>query len=189
MLFPQGIQRLQHDAFLEVTHHLNANDFFLLLVNSNRCFQNTFAQRLFVQLRLFVQPLFDRQFEVEVVFQTFLQAFDVPHFFQRLWRNVRIDSRFKDIFADAVDGFAHIRHVQQFVTLGVDRTALIVRNVIIFQQLLTNIEVATFHFTLGVGNCFGHPRVFDCFTWFHAQFTHHARHTVRGENTHQRIFH
>ncbi|MNT10953.1 hypothetical protein D3C72_1458080 [compost metagenome] len=189
MLFPQRVQGLQHDAFLEVTHHLGANHFFLLLVNGNRSFQNTFAQRLFVQLWLFVQPLFDRQFEIEVVFQTFLQAFNIPHFFQRLRWNVRIDSHFEDIFANAVDGFAHVGHIQQFVTLGVDSTTLIVGNIIIFKQLLTNIEVAALHFTLCVGNRFGHPRVLNRFARFHPQFTHHARHTVRGENTHQGIFH
>jgi hypothetical protein len=90
-----------------------------------------------------------------------------------------IDSRLKHVFADAVDGFADVRHVQQFVTLldvsdvsetinsiredvfkatidahippqsleeqfvtlGVNRPALVVGHIIIFQQLLTNIEV------------------------------------------------
>ena len=90
-----------------------------------------------------------------------------------------VDSGFEHIFANAVDGFAHVGHVQQFVTLGVDRTTLVVGNVIIFQQLLTNIEVAAFHFTLGVGNRFGNPRVLDRFAGFHAQFTHHAGHGQR----------
>ncbi|MNT15765.1 hypothetical protein D3C72_1508370 [compost metagenome] len=73
---------MQHHAFLEVAHHLGADDFFFTLINFNRVFKNTLAQGFFMQLRLFVQPLFDRQFEIEVIFQTFLQTFDVPHFFQ-----------------------------------------------------------------------------------------------------------
>ena len=42
-------------------------------------------------------------------FQAFLQAFDIPHFFQRLWRNVRIDGGFEHVFTDAGDGFADPR--------------------------------------------------------------------------------
>ena len=152
VLFPQGVQGLQHHTFLKVTHHLGTDHFFFTLVSFYRALQNTFTQGLFMQLRLFIQPLFDRQLEVEVVFQTLLQAFNIPHLFQRLRRNMRIDSRFKDVFADAVDGFADIRHVQQFVTLSVDRAALVVSHIIIFQQLLTNIEVTAFHFTLSVGD-------------------------------------
>ncbi len=142
-----------------------------------------------MQLRLFIQPLFDWQVEVEVVFQTLLQTFDIPHLLQRLRRNMGIDRRLKDVFADAVDGFADVRHVQQLVTLGVDRPALVVGHIIIFQQLLTDIEVTAFHFTLGVGDRLGDPRVLNRLTWFHSQFTHHARHAIGGEDTHQGIFH
>lgn len=77
-----------------------------------------------------------------------------------------IDRRLKDVFADAVDGFADVRHVQQLVTLGVDRPALVVGHIIIFQQLLTDIEVTAFHFTLGVGDRLGDPRVLNRLTRF-----------------------
>lgn len=67
--------------------------------------------------------------------------------------------------------------------------ALVVGHIIIFQQLLTDIEVTAFHFTLGVGDRLGDPRVLNRLTWFHSQFTHHARHAIGGEDTHQGIFH
>ena len=142
-----------------------------------------------MQLRLFIQPLFDWQVEVEVVFQTLLQAFDIPHLLQRLRRNMGIDSRLKHVFADAVDGFADVRHVQQFVTLGVNRPALVVGHIIIFQQLLTNIEVTALNFTLRVGDSLGDPRVLNGFAGFHPQFTHHAGNAIGGEDTHQGVFH
>ncbi|MNT15764.1 hypothetical protein D3C72_1508360 [compost metagenome] len=91
-----------------------------------------------------------------------------------MWRNVGIDRCFEHIFANAVDGFAHISYIQQFVTLSVDCTTLIVSNIIIFKQLLTNIEVAALYFALRIGNRFSHPWVFDGLAWFHTQLTHHA---------------
>ncbi|MNE42310.1 hypothetical protein D3C80_1364290 [compost metagenome] len=189
MLFPQGIQRLQHHAFLEVAHHLGANHFFFTLVLFLGFFQNTLTQRFFVQLRLFIQPFGDRHIQIEIVFQTFGQPLNIPLFFQRLRLNVAVDSGFEHVFTDAGNGFANVRHVQQFVTLAVDRAALIVGHVIVFQQLLTNVEVAAFYFTLGIGNCFGDPWVLNGLTFFHPQFTHHVGNAIGGENTHQGIFH
>ena len=39
--------------------------------------------------------------------------------------------------------------IQQTVTLGVDHLTLIVSHIILFEQVLMNIEVATFDFALG----------------------------------------
>ncbi len=142
-----------------------------------------------MQIRLFIQPLCNRQIEIEIVSQTLFQAGNIPHFFQRLRWNVGIDGGFQHIFADTVDGFADVRNIKQLITLTVDSTALIVSNVIVFQQLLTNIKVTAFHFALRIGNRFGHPWVFNRFTWLHTQFTHHVRNAIGGKNTHQRIFH
>ncbi|MPM66461.1 hypothetical protein SDC9_113368 [bioreactor metagenome] len=189
VLFPQGIKRLQHDAFFEVTHHLCANHFFFALIHVDGLRQNTLTQCLFMQFWFFIQPFCDRHLQIEVIFQAFLQTRDIPHFFQRLRRNVGINRGFEHVFTNAVDGFTNVAYIQQFVTLGIDRTTLIVGNIIVFQQLLTNIEVAAFHFTLRVSNRFGDPRVLNGLTRFHPQFTHHAGHAVRGKNTHQRIFH
>ena len=189
MLFPQGVQRLQHDAFFKVTHHFSANHFFLALIGFNGALQNTLAQRFFMQLRLFIQPLFERQIEVEIIFQTLLQAFDIPHLFQRLRRNMGIDGRFKYVFTNAVNRLAHVGHVEQLISLGVNSASLIVSHIVIFQQLLTDIEVAALDFTLRVGDRFGHPWMFDSLTRLHTQFTHHAGHAVRSEDTHQSIFH
>ena len=180
---------MQHDAFLEVTHHLSTNHFFFTLIHFDGLRQNALTQRLFMQFWFFIQPLGNWQIEVEIVLQTFLQPRNIPHFFQRLWWNVGINGRFEHIFTNAVNGFAHIADIQQFVTLGVNGATLIVSHVIIFQQLLTNVEVTAFNFTLGVGNRFSHPRVFNGFAWLHTQFTHHAGYSVGSKNTHQRIFH
>ena len=189
VLFPQGIQRLQHHALLEVAHHFAADHVFLTLVLLFGVLQNAFAQRLFVQLRLFVQPLCDRHLQIEVVLQALFQPLNVPLFFQRLRRDVVVDGALEHVLADAGDGFAHVGHVQQFVTLAVDGAALIVSDVVVFQQLLTDVEVAALYLALGVGDRLGHPRVLNRFAFFHTQFTHHAGHAIRSEDTHQGIFH
>ncbi len=44
----------------------------------------------------FIQPFGDRHLEVEVVFRRSCEARDIPHLFQRLRRNVGVDSRLKE---------------------------------------------------------------------------------------------
>jgi hypothetical protein len=51
------------------------------------------------------------------------------------------------------------RHVQQFVTLGVNRPALVVGHIIIFQQLLTNIEVTALSMEDALMRIFASDRV------------------------------
>ncbi len=111
---------------------------------------------------------------------------DIPHLFQRLRRNVGVGARLGHIFANAVN-VATSYHIQQFVTLGINLTALIVRHIITFQQLLTNIRSCVFYFTLRVSDSFRHPRVPTASPGFYPQLNaSYRRH--RRRNTHQRTF-
>ena len=49
-----------------------------------------------------------------------------------------------DLSTEVCDGFADIISIQQTVTLGVDHLTLIVSHIIVFKQVLADIEVATF---------------------------------------------
>ena len=80
----------------------------------------------------------------------------MPLLFQAFGRNKLVNG-VHDLSTEVGDGFADIIGSQQTVTLGVDHLALIVSHIILFELVLTNIEVETFDFVPGffdgVGPC------------------------------------
>ena len=78
-----------------------------------------------------------------------LQSFYIPLLFQTFGRNKLVNNGVHDLSTQIGDGFADIIGIQQTIPLGVDHLTLIVSQIIVFEQILTNIEVATFDFTLG----------------------------------------
>ena len=83
----------------------------------------------------------------------------------------------------------HIFVFQDFVTQSVDFLSLIVCHVIVFKQLLTNIEVAGFDLTLSGFNGAGNNTCFNRFTFRQTQLVHQSLHLFAGEDSEQRIFH
>ena len=79
-----------------------------------------------------------------------LQSFYIPLLFQTLGRNKLANNGVHHLSTGVGDSFADIIGIQQTVTLGVDHLTLIVSQIIVFEQVLRNIEVATFDFTLGL---------------------------------------
>ena len=73
-----------------------------------------------------------------------LQSFYIPLLFQTFGRNKPVNNGVHDLSTEVGDGFADIIDIQQTVTLGLDHLRLIVSHIIVFEQVLTNIEVATF---------------------------------------------
>ena len=69
----------------------------------------------------------------------------------------------------------------------VKRTTLIVRDIIVFQQLLTDVIVMTFDLALCIFDSTVDPRMFDGLAFCHAQFLHQAADLVGCEDTHQVI--
>ena len=116
------------------------------------------------------------------------QAVDVPVFGIAFWRDVGVDELVDHIAADAADVGRNVIRLHQVAALLVNVLALIIRHVIELQQLLADIEVATFHFALGIFDGLGHPRMLDGLAFLHAEFLHEAGDPVRGKNTHEVIF-
>ena len=83
----------------------------------------------------------------------------------------------------------HIFVFQDFVTQSVDFFSLIVCHVIVFKQLLTNIEVAGFDLTLSSFNGAGNNTCFNGFTFRQTQLVHQSLHLFASEDSEQRIFH
>ena len=79
-----------------------------------------------------------------------LQSFYIPLLFQAFGRNKLVNNGVHDLSTEVGDGFADIIGIQQTVTLGVDHLTLIVSHFIVFEQVPTNIEVASFGLYAGL---------------------------------------
>src|SRR5258708_8813464 len=72
--------------------------------------------------------------------------------------------------------------------LFIDHITLLVHDVIIFQQALTDAEVVLFDFLLCPFDALGHHAVLDHFPFLITHFIHQRSNTVTAEHTHQVIF-
>ena len=77
---------------------------------------------------------------------------------------------------------------QQFVSLPVDDLPLIVSNIIVFKQLLSNIKVPPFYLALRFFDGVGHHAVLNGLASLHTQRLHKALHPLRGKDAHQIVF-
>src|SRR5262249_39732856 len=83
--------------------------------------------------------------------------------------------------------FRDVERLEQFIALLVNDLALVVGDIVIFQQLLTDIEVARFHLALRGLDRTRHDTGLDRFTFRHLQAVHDGAHTVARKNPQQRI--
>ncbi|MNG91398.1 hypothetical protein D3C79_503070 [compost metagenome] len=135
-----------------------------------------------------VEPLLDRQLHGEIAGKRSFQTGHVPLLWQRLRRNVLADGSVQYFLAEFDDGVADVLGGQQAVAHVVDHLALLVGDVVIFEQLLTNVEVAAFDLALGFLDSVGDHAVLDGLARLHAQCLHEVLHPVRGEDAHQAVF-
>ena len=146
-------------------------------------------QRLFVERIVFIQPAAQRLTRVELGQQRLFQPGDVPLFFEALRRDVLADDVRDDLFAQTPDHVGNLVCRHQLVALLIDDLALVVRDVVVLEQVLANVEVSTFDLSLRLLDGVGDHPVFDCFPFFQAQRLHDAANTIGREDPHQIVFH
>ena len=77
--------------------------------------------------------------------------------------------------------------VQNIVALLVNDFTLVIGNIIVFQQLLADIEITGFHLALRSLNAARHHASFNRFALRHLQSFHDGFDALTGKNAHQRI--
>ena len=75
----------------------------------------------------------------------------------------------EDAFAHGRDGFGNVVGFQQFVALLVDHLALVVGDVVVFEQLLADVEVARLDLALRRFDRARHQRMLDRLAFRHLQ--------------------
>jgi len=116
-----------------------------------------------------------------------LEALDIPHLLNTFRRHMETHDVVQHLAPDGRDAVGNIVNVHEAVTLLVDDLALVVRDVVEFEQLLADVEVPTLDLALGIFDGAGDPGMLDRLTLLHAEFLHEPGNAVRTEDPHQAV--
>ena len=186
---PVAVQEIQHDGPLVIAHFLGIlhDGEFILVIFVGRL-DDAGTQLLLVEVFVLVEPVLERKPQSKLSGERRLQAGNIPLFGNAAWRNVGRNYCVDRTFAHRTNRVGNVCCFQQFIALLVDHLALIVRDIVVLEQLLADVEVARFHFPLRVLDGPRNPGVFDRFALGHLQPVHDGRHAIRGKYAQQRIF-
>ena len=95
-----------------------------------------------------------------------------------------LDLAVDDVFHHTVDGRGKVLSVEHLLALLIDDAALGVHDVIVLQNIFTDLEIAAFDGFLGVFDCAGEHFRVDGRVLVDAEAVHHAHHALRAEQTH-----
>ena len=169
VFFPVAVEDLQHQVLLDRTQGLGADLLFLAGVVRFQLLDDALGDALDVQAVVFVQPLAHRNIAAVFRLQAFLKAFHVPLVLHRTRRHVAVHHLGNHVAADALHRGRQALGLENLLTLAVHHAALVVGHVVVFQQVLTDVEVAGFHLALGVLDGARHPAVLDGFAVLETQ--------------------
>ena len=117
-----------------------------------------------------------------------IKALGIPLVRIALGRNIKIDKILDNLMAHVLDYPADILGIHYVAALAEDHLALIVHDIIEFQQLLADVEIAPFDFRLRLFKGLVDPRMNDGFAFLHAQPPEHPVEPFGAEYAHQVIF-
>ncbi len=103
MFFPVKVQLLEHNFFFYVTHERCTDRFGLRCINLVHLLDTTFANLVFIDLAVFLQPLRYFHLRRKLALKCVLQSLGVPLLVQAARRDVLIDQDFNDFFPDGRD--------------------------------------------------------------------------------------
>jgi hypothetical protein len=108
-------------------------------------------------------------------------------FLDAVGRHMQPEGVVQDAFAHRRDGFRDIVALEQLVALRVDDLALIVGDVVVFEQLLADVEVARLDLALRRFQRTRDERMLDRLALGHLQALHDRLQAITGKNAQQRI--
>ena len=186
MFAPLRVHHLQQNIALELAKHRIARNFTFRVVRIKRFFFATVANVFVVEIRLGFDPFAHMGMNVHVVQRRF-ECWNVPLLFNALDGHVKIDGVFYPTFNHVTHGIADVRVLQKVVTLLIDGFTLIVGNVVVLEELLTNVKVAGLDFELRLFDLTRHDARFNRLAIRNAQTGHDVLHPITAEDTNQRV--
>ena len=121
----------------------------------------------------------DRHVHLELGRERRLEAGDVPLLLDRFRRHVDADRLLDQPGDHVADRVGDVGRLEQFVALLVDDAALVVRDVVVFEQLLADVEVARLDARLRLRDRAVDDRMLDRLALGHLELLHDRRRAAR----------
>jgi hypothetical protein len=183
------VQGAKHHFLFDVAHHLRAHIDLLLLVRRFEGRDDLVLQYRSIAGFFLLDPGVDREHRSKIALDGLRQSGHVPLFFGNAGRHVLIHQLRNHILANAFDRLGNVFRSHQIGSLLIDHAALIVGDVVVFEQLFARIEVVLLHTPLRALDLPRQHAALDGLARFHADPGHQRLHAGRvAEDPHQVIF-
>ena len=174
-----------------VVHHAEHDDLFQFAHDARRELRlprlvvvlGDFFQRLaeFVAAHGLQFFLFQRALRRVDALRVLDQAVQCPFFRIQFLVRVLVHLGLDDFPDHIHDALAKLLALQHLAALRVDDLTLLVHHIVVFEDVLSHIEIPRFHFLLRVLNGTGNQRMLDGLVLFHAQLVHDLRDALGRE--------
>src|SRR5579871_3304489 len=185
MVLPQGIERLQHHDLFDLTHHRRRKLLLALLVERAHALSGDVDQVVRMIDRMPIGVLAKIEMEMELLVEGILDRLPVPLLGRRIVLDMRLDDLLDQRVAHVGDIVLERRAGEQFAAAMVNDLALTIHHVVVFEQMLADIEVVRLDLLLGVLDRFADPAMLDRDAVFHPDPAHQALELVGAENAQQ----
>ncbi len=187
VLAPVRIEDLQHDVALVLAERSLGAGRQLGVVGRLRFLDDAREQGLVLQVGFGFKPAAQRQLEVELGLERGFEAGDVPLLLDAFVGNVHAEHVVQHAAAQVGDARRDIARLEHLVPQGIDGPALVVADVVVLEQLLADVEVPRFDFSLRALDRARHHGMLDRLAFGHLQHHHDAVDALAGEDAQQRV--
>ena len=184
---PMRINGLQQHHALKAGEVLGANLLHFASEQGLRDFQHVFEDVLIGHGLRLGHRSHQIKTDLPVGLQSALQPGQVPLLFHRLVRHVLAHEIGDSAFTQGRHLGVQIIGIQNRVALLVNHFALVVGDVVVFQQLLAHVEIACLHLALRALDAARDHAGFNGFTLGHVQALHDGLDALAREDAHQRV--
>ena len=185
VLHPLRVDDAEHDDFFELAHVLFAEQQLSLLIAFERRLFERFLQAVAAHGReLFFFQLALRRVDF---FRVLDEAVERPFLRVQLFVRVLVHLRLDDVVDHREDVVLEVLARQDLAALAVHDFALLVHDVVVFEDVLADVEVARLDLLLRVLDGVRDELVLDGLVLFHAELIHDLRHAVGREQAQEII--
>src|SRR5882672_584 len=187
VLAPVVVERRKQHVALHHVHALGRIRSHLAAVRRVRLLERALEQGLVVQARVGGKPFGQRQLEAQLRRYHLLERRDVPLLLHALLGHVGAEQVGDHALAQRLDLVGDVLRFEYGVPQLVDLAALVVGDVVVFEQLLADVEVVRLDLALGALDRARHQPVLDRLALGHSQALHDGVDAFAGEDAQQRI--
>ncbi len=187
MIHPAIINNTQQDHLFHFTHMIGADLCFFFIVKMFEDLYNIRFQPICIYLRKLILRIVDPGKAIRQTREVLIEQVEIPLFRKLAVHGDRQYGIVDQIFHHFHDVLLQIFTEQDLAALIVDDLSLLVHNVVVLQNVFTDLKVAAFNLFLSVFNGLGKHARSDRFI-LHAEPLHNALHSFAAEQTHQIVF-